>query len=168
MKQQALVHMSLRGFLDLTASAQPTPGGGSCAAIAAALSAALIEKVACKAQKRHHRAASLVTQARAVRLRVTRAVHADAQAYLRVVMTSRRKDRRAMRRALEAAMAVPQGVAHDARMLGRLSQRLLALSSPVWRSDVECAHDLALASERSARGFVRANQEYLKQCLRKP
>ena len=152
----------IQDFLALMASKAPTPGGGSCAAIAAALSAALIEKVAGKARKRHRRAASLYAQARTLRLRATRAIAADADAYLRVVNASRRHDRRSLMHALRNAAQVPQGVARDAKALSRLSQRLLAISSPVWRSDVECAHDLALASERASAGFVRANQQYLR------
>ena len=130
-----------------------------CTALAAI---ALIEKVAGKARKRHRRAASLYTQARVLRLRATRAIAADADAYLRVVNASRRHDRRSLMHALRNAARVPQDVARDAKALSRLSQRLLAISSPVWRSDVECAHDLALASERASLGFVRANQQYLR------
>lgn len=162
MRRSSLVQLRIRELLDLTASKAPTPGGGSCAALAAALSAALIEKVAGKSRKRFPAAASLYAQARIIRLRVTRAVHADAHAYQRVVTASRRKNRRALLRALRSAAQVPQGVVEDAKALGQLSQRLLAISSPVWRSDVLCAHDLALASERASVGFVRANQRYLK------
>lgn len=165
---KTLQRAAITEFLALTASKAPTPGGGSCAAVATALSAALIEKVAGKAQKRNRSAAPLCAQARIIRLRATRAIQADAQAYLRVVTASRRKNLRALVRALRSAARVPQGVAHDARTLGRLSQRLLTMSSPVWRSDVVCAHDLAQASERASLGFVYANRAYLKQCLRKP
>lgn len=152
-------------FVATTASALPTPGGGSCVALAGAMAAALVEKVARKSRGRAAR--TIQRQAGAFRQQLTRAIHADATAYGRVARALRQRRPRHVVPALRRAIQVPEQVAATARRVVRLVRRLTPLSSAVWRSDLTCAIQLAHASIAGSRALAHANRQYLRTWLRR-
>ena len=160
---KSLVNLKVSELLELTASTVPTPGGGSSAALTAALAAALVEKIAGKTKRHERRAGTLHTKARALRLRLTRAIQEDAQSYWRVVLAFRKRDKRAALRALVRATAIPQRVIKDAREVVRLIRTLKPIASKVWHSDLQCAWLLAEASAGAGLALVIANQQFMSR-----
>ena len=128
-RTSSFAEMTVSEFLEQIASAEPVPGGGSVAALGAALAASLTEMVAnltigkkgyeaCEADMR-----DLADQARAYRETFTGAMDRDSDAYRSVLAAYKRpketeaeKDlrRQAIQEALKTAAAVPLGVGKDA------------------------------------------------------
>lgn len=80
-------------FLDLLAAAQPTPGGGSVAALIGAMGAALVSMMARltvskdKYAADHEEMAALLEQSEALRAHLTEAMQQDIKAYNKVMST---------------------------------------------------------------------------------
>jgi len=128
----SFAEMTVSEFLEQTASAAPVPGGGSAAALGAALAASLTEMVAnltigkkgyeaCEADMR-----DLADQARSYRKTFTEAIDLDSDAYQSVLSayrlpreTEAGRDRRrqAIQEALKKAAAVPLSVGKAALMI---------------------------------------------------
>ena len=78
-------------FLDLLAAAQPTPGGGSAAALIGAMGAALVSMMARltvskdKYAANHEEMAALLEQSEALREQLTEAMQQDIKAYNKVM-----------------------------------------------------------------------------------
>jgi len=123
------------------------------AALGAALSAALLEKLAAQPQT--------VRRLRAVRHECLRLVDADATTFARVIRATRQHQRPAFRRALKAATDVPARVvllSHQLQAEGRSTQRL---TKPQFQSDVRCALALARAAGEGARALIKTNLIWL-------
>ena len=81
-----LLDLSLREFLEAVASEDPTPGGGSAAALAVAISAGLTAMVA-RASTGWSEASAAVAQAERLRKRVAPLAQRDAEAYEEALVT---------------------------------------------------------------------------------
>lgn len=148
----------LAEFLDALAAPTPTPGGGSAAAAAGAMAAALGAMVA---RLSKFDAAAFEADREFFGAAVTR----DAEAYNAVVAAYKRpKEERApfVEEAFQGATAVPLEVAERAaRLLAKLAA--LASASPAkFASDVETARALAVAAGTGALANVRINLDSLK------
>jgi methenyltetrahydrofolate cyclohydrolase len=75
-----LLDLSLRAFLDAVATDEPAPAGGSTAALAVAMAAALVAKVA-RVSSDWPEAGSAVAQAERLRKRIAPLAQSDAEAY---------------------------------------------------------------------------------------
>ena len=121
-----LVDLTVREFLERVASGEPVPGGGSIAALGAALAAGLAEMVAHLTLGRQddpvldQEMNDLVDRARALREDLTRAVDRDSEAYEKVMLAyrmpkttdeSKRLRGEAIQEALKEAARVPLAVA---------------------------------------------------------
>ena len=121
-----LVDLTVRELLERVASGEPVPGGGSIAALCAALAAGLTEMVAHLTVGRQDDPAldremdDLIDRARALRSDLTRAVDQDSEAYGKVMEAYRRpkttdEEKRlrseAIQEALKEAARVPLTVA---------------------------------------------------------
>ena len=121
-----LVDLTVRELLERVASGEPVPGGGSIAALGAALAAGLAEMVAHLTIGRQDDPAldremhDLIDRARALRSDLTRAVDQDSEAYGKVMEAYRRpkttdEEKRlrseAIQEALKEAARVPLTVA---------------------------------------------------------
>jgi len=128
-------------------------GGGSVAALCAALSAALLEK--------------LVIQPKAAeRLRrIQRACLAliprDARAFSRVIQATRHSDCRRFRRCLKAATEVPWQVFAHAQTVQGMCRQAQRSVKPRFQSDLRCALAVALAAGESARTLILTNVAWL-------
>jgi len=159
---------AIDSFLTATAARQPTPGGGSVAALAGALSAAIGEMVLSysigkkdllpfEAELKH--AAHEFQQAREVLLRL---MVEDQEAYSE--MTRLRKlpmdsiDRQEqMPVAVLACVRVPQAIGATAVAILKICEQVVEIVNPWLLSDLAVCADVAMATARSATYNVRVN-----------
>ncbi len=154
---------TLQAYLEELASRKPVPGGGSVAALVAALAVGLITMAAQYSIGRgaasvERRLRRVVERSEAIRSRLLELVDADAQAYLAVVAARQVSDPREKRKALRAAAAVPREVARLCQQAVALAPFLVERGNPHLVSDVEVAGELLLAAYRSAMINVAVNQ----------
>ena len=162
----------MAGLLEAVASAEPTPGGGSAAAVGGALAASVVA-MAARLTLNRPRLAHLADTARDVEVsavtlqgELLHLAEADAAAY-RAYLAARRlprsSDREAdVRRAQISATArqaleVPLELARATLRVLALAERLAGGSNPNVVSDVGSAAHLAAAAARSAVLNVRIN-----------
>ncbi len=156
-------------FLDATAAATPTPGGGSVAALAGALAAALTQMVAGLTMGRRKYAAfadeaqQIAQEAQQLRTQLTDAIEEDAAAYAAVMAVYKQKgveeaDKAA---ALEAATLyaarVPAQVAALSLEAAQLAQRIAAVGNINAVTDAAAAALMARAAVQTAALNVKIN-----------
>jgi methenyltetrahydrofolate cyclohydrolase len=159
-----LVDLSVRELLERVASGEPVPGGGSIAALGAALGSGLVEMVARLTVGKQNNAdldremATLITRAGALREELTMAVDRDSEAYTNVMQayrmpkaTDEEKKLRhdAIQEALKEAARVPLAVA-------QLAFEILALSGAAVEKGNKNAVTDGLAAALMARSAVMA------------
>jgi formiminotetrahydrofolate cyclodeaminase len=168
MADEPLARLPIAEFLDRLASAAPTPGGGSVAALTGALAAALGRMVAAFTVGKP-KFAPVEPQVRGLAQRLARAdellrrlIDEDAAAYgeLSAAFKLDKSDpRRADHIAAAARLAasVPlETAAVSARVLADLDE-LRKVANPLLRADMEAAGHLARAALHAAAANVRAN-----------
>jgi formiminotetrahydrofolate cyclodeaminase len=168
------VDSQLSAFLDAVASPEPTPGGGTAAAIAGAMGASLLMMVAGLTKSRHGSDEDRIalSEARAsltaVRERLIALADTDAEAFNRVMAAYRlpnasdadkaaRKD--AIQQGLKAATAVPLDTLEAATDGLRLGRIVKAHGNPAADSDVDVGIGLLRAAADGAEANVRINLE---------
>ena len=167
-------HLTLDEFTSRLASADPTPGGGSAAAVAGALGAALIAMLARLSMARgaddalFTRAAEAMDRARAALLEYAAE---DARAFDTVMATMRmprgsddekRVRTQAMQQAMRAAAEVPLDVAGRGLAVLEAAREILPTANPNAVSDGGVAVLLAHASVHGAIANVRINLKFIK------
>ena len=159
---------TLDGWIDELASGEPTPGGGSAAALAGTLAAALVAMVARLTIGRKayaavdRRAREILVEAEALRGELRRLVDEDAAVYAAVSRAYKiAKDdpqrTRAIDDALLAAARVPAEVARRASRVLEVAEELQKIGNKNARSDAEVADGLAVAAIAGAEENVRVN-----------
>ena len=170
---ERLVDLTLRAFSDDLASDAPVPGGGSAAAYAGALGAALAAMVARIAAKKSDDAAlrDFISEMDNLRGDFLRLVDDDSAAYQRVAdamklpkATEEEKKTRGerMQIALLAASRVPLEVAKTSRRLLDACERGLEKAPPAAVSDVGVGALMAEAALRGAAMNVMINLASVK------
>lgn len=168
MSDQSLIQMTLDDFLDRLASDAPTPGGGSVAALTAALAASL-GRMVCALTIGKPDFAEVKQDVSQISSRLTRAalllrrlVDEDASAYgeLHAAFKLKRSDDTRKQKIAEAAglaAAVPlETIAVSRRVLSDL-RRLEMIGNPNLRADMESGIHLSRAAMHAAAANVRAN-----------
>lgn len=172
-----LADRSLTDLIEALASPHPTPGGGSAAAVAAAMGAALLAMVAALPKTRARSgdgAAGALSDAgeTLVRLRrvLTQAVDADATAYDQVLLAlerpkgteAERADRRAaIERATRRATDAPLEVMRLAVLALAQGRIVAAHASPAAASDARVAIALLRAALAGSLANVEINVAHL-------
>ena len=171
--KQSLVSM-VQPFLEAVSRPTPTPGGGSVAAMAAALAASLGQMVAGLSSTKKSQAVHRPQLEQAARefdkfkQALTEAVELDAASYEAVIAAHRlphtsdeeqRARQAAIEQALKGAVRVPFQVGRNAARLLYLLGQLEAASSPSMISDVRVACFMAAAALRGALENVEINLE---------
>jgi glutamate formiminotransferase/formiminotetrahydrofolate cyclodeaminase len=167
------VERTLRAFSDDLASAAAVPGGGSAAAYAGAMGAALAAMVSRIAARKEASEATtaLITEADNLRADFIRLVDDDSAAYLHVSeamkmpkATDEEKNARTERlqSALLAASRVPLEIAMTSRRLLDLCERTVERAAPATVSDVGVGAFLAETALRGAALNVMINLASLK------
>jgi formiminotetrahydrofolate cyclodeaminase len=167
-----LKDLSLVDYLDRTASKEPLPGGGSAAALNAALAAALAEMVANLTIGRKNFEAvdaemrTIAEKAAALRQKLIGDIDRDSEAYARVLKafqmpkTSEAQKAargRAVQEAFKQAALVPLGVARDALAVMALGGIVVAKGNPNAASDGAAGVLAARMAVRTAVYNVRIN-----------
>ena len=168
----ASLHSLVEGFVREVAAAKPTPGGGSVAALAGALAAALGEMVCGVTLKRKSYAAHYPILERSLarlaqlRERLLQKVDRDAASYEAVMAAWRlpkaaESEQAARARALEEASkpatVVPLETAELAAETAALLTSLRAVTLPQAASDLSVAGHLAETAQQGAVENVRSN-----------
>lgn len=163
-------------FVDAVAAPSATPGGGSVAALAGALAAALGQMVAGLSRKKKAQAASAdqlneaVAELRAAAKKLTEAIDRDAASFEAVMAAfklpkdSPEEDRRrseAIEKATKHAAEVPMEVAEAAIAIYERLGQLEGMSSPSMYSDLRVGRLMAAAGARGALENVAINLESL-------
>jgi len=169
--------MEIDAYVEALASALPTPGGGSAAALTGAFGAALVAMVAritlgnATYASVHGLASDLVTEADSLRHSLLTAQRADERAYGGVVAagdlpkgTPEEKAARTarMQAALLEAARVPLATGHRLLETLVLVRRALDLGNEHLVSDLGCAAEFASAALRACAYNVRINHRYLR------
>jgi methenyltetrahydrofolate cyclohydrolase len=153
--------LPLRAFLDLVASGEPAPGGGSVAAVAVALAAGLSGMAARLSAGQLADADELADRADAARQRVAPLARMDAQSYARVLYAYRVPDSETrserVRDALSGAADVPLAVAEIGNEVAGIAARLVEEGNPSLKGDAIAAVLLAEAGVRAATVLVEIN-----------
>jgi len=168
-----LVERTLRAFSDDLASDAPVPGGGSAAAYAGAMGAALAAMVARITAKKEGSSDSpdFIGEMDRLRGELLRLVDADSAAYARVAEAMRlprktEEEKRARTDRLQAALVtaseVPLEVAKTARRLLEACERSVASASPMTASDIGVGALLAETALRGAALNVMINLASIK------
>ncbi len=169
---KAIVAQPEPSFLDALAAGTPAPGGGSAAAYAGAMSAALIAMVAHltigkkKYAEVEAQVKEILAQAERLRAELTEAIQKDADAFEEVMaafklpkdtaeQNTARQD--AIEEATRHAAEVPLDVARHAITLMALAERLAALGNLNAITDAGSAAAMARASLTAAAYNVRIN-----------
>jgi formiminotetrahydrofolate cyclodeaminase len=167
-----LVDKSVRQLLDAFAAPTPTPGGGSAAALAGAMAAALMEMVASMPKTKNgtpeDRTAldTVLPELKSLRARLTDLVDKDAASYDAVVAayklpkaTDDEKAARkaAVREAMRGATEVPRETALASFAVLRLTHVVAQHGNPNAKSDVSVALGLAMQAAGGARANVEIN-----------
>jgi formiminotetrahydrofolate cyclodeaminase len=139
----------LESFLSDVAAATPAPGGGSSAAVTAALAAALVEMAAGLAGS-----GATVERAAALRARALRLAEAELSSYAPVLDASSEHEREV---ALEAASEPPAHIAETAAEVAELGAEIAESASDAVRGDALTGVVLAEAAASAAFRLVEIN-----------
>ena len=170
---ERLVERTLRAFSDDLASSAPVPGGGSAAAYAGAMGAALVAMVGRIAERKEtsEPTTALIADADNLRADFIRLVDDDSAAYAGVsdaikMPKASDDDKRArterLQAALLAASRVPLEVAKTSRRLLDLCERTVDRAATATVSDVGVAAFLAETALRGAALNVMTNLASVK------
>jgi glutamate formiminotransferase / formiminotetrahydrofolate cyclodeaminase len=169
--KQSLASM-VQPFLEAVSRPTPTPGGGSVAAMAAALAASLGQMVAGLSSTKKSQAAhrtqleEAASEFASAKQSLTEAVELDASSYQAVLAAHRlphtsddgnRARQSAIEEAFKGAVEVPLQVGRAAARLLRQLGQLETASSPSMISDVRVARFMAAAALRGALENVEIN-----------
>jgi glutamate formiminotransferase/formiminotetrahydrofolate cyclodeaminase len=163
---------TLDGWIDDLAGGSPVPGGGSAAALAATLAAALVGMVARLTIGRkayasvEGRAKEILAEADRLRSELRRLVDEDAEAYTAVSEAYKvPKDNPARPKTIDHALLgaarVPLTVARVTATVRKLAQEMEQMGNKNARSDARVAEGLARAAIAGALENVRVNVEAL-------
>jgi formiminotetrahydrofolate cyclodeaminase len=171
------IDQTLQRYLDDLASAQPTPGGGSTAALSGAMGAALASMV-CRLTlgKEAYAGAQqeiegLLRQTEHLRLRFQQLMQEDIEAYGRLsacykmpheTIEERAARTAAIQKQLVEAALVPLEVAERAAELMQYCQRIAEIGNTTVLSDVATGAILALSAGEGAALMVRINLRAMK------
>mgnify|MGYP001600826961 FL=1 len=156
-------NFTLNQYLDVLAQRTPVPGGGSAAALTAALGAALISMVAHYSLGKGKSAAIekkirvILQKSERLRGQFLQLVDLDAQAYLKVVKAQR--NAQAKKAALKKARAVPLEVGRRCYSAVQLTPYLLQHGNQYVISDIQVAVEFLLAAFKSAMVNVEINTQ---------
>lgn len=154
---------TLTQYLDQLSSKAPVPGGGSAAALTAALGAALVSMVANYSIGRknnskmlNQKLKAIVKQSEVIRKRLLVLASLDSEAYLQV-RASWSLDKQAQKKASKAARSVPLEVCKLCYKALDLTPVLVTQGNPHLLSDVQVAAELLMAGFNGAIVMVKVN-----------
>lgn len=172
MSDNALLGLTLNEFLNRLGADEPTPGGGSVAALVGALAAGL-GQMSCNFTLGREKYASVEGQVQELCTRLTRArqmlqrlVDEDAEAYAQLSAAFKTDktapDRKSqIAQAASVAAGVPFQIAALSKQVLRDLDTLRPIANPRLISDIDAGAHLAKASLEAAAANVRINLPYI-------
>ncbi len=169
LQEEAEKEIRLVDFVAAAASSQPTPGGGSVAALAGSLAAALAQMVAGLTAGRKKYAAvdaeaqAVLTEAEKLRLELVKAIDEDAAAFEQVMAAYRNKELDELARVVAIEQAtigagdVPLRVARLSRDAANLAQQMAQIGNVNAVSDAAAGAIMAHAAVQAAALNVKIN-----------
>jgi len=159
-----LLDLRLSEFLDEVASGDRSPGAGSVAALATALAAGLLQKVARASGDDWAEAGAIAAQAEALRERATRLAEENAKEYGAALTaradtgpaSSEQRDF-ALGQAFARAAEPPLQIAEAAADVARLAVLVVRGGDPSLRADAATAGALGASAARAAAELVAVN-----------
>jgi len=155
---------TLQGYLDQLSRKKPVPGGGSAAALTAALGAGLVSMVANYSIGRKSNTAAVekrltktLQASEAMRKRLLQLATLDSKAYLKIV-AARKSTPQAQRKAGKEAAAVGKEACLLCYKILDLIPFLVVKGNPYLISDLEAAAELLQAGFNASMVMVRINQ----------
>ncbi len=160
-------------FIEQLAAPTATPGGGSAAAAAAAMGAGLVHMVASMSRGKkaylqyEAQLSEAIARASQLREELKAAIDADAESYNAVMKAYKQAKTEPnnagalIAAALKEATNVPLGVAHRAKEVADMAERLKPITNPNMKSDLTTAAALARAALEGAISNVEVNVESL-------
>jgi len=154
---------TLQEYLDQLSTCSPVPGGGSAAALTAALGVGLISMVTNYSIGRksntptiEKRLAKILAQSEPIRLRLLELTSLDSEAYLKVT-AARSLGKKEQAWAAKEARAVPLEVCKLCYKALQLTPYLAQKGNPYLLSDVKVALELLMSAFNGARVMIRIN-----------
>lgn len=158
-----LLDLPLREFLDRLAAEEPSPAGGSAAALGVAMGAALIAKVA-KASTAWPEAGAVVAQAERLRRRTAPLAQSDADVYEEALAALHLPEQlepevrdMAIGQVLARAAEIPLVIAEAGADVARLAAEVAERGAPERRGDAIAAALIGEAAARAAANLVAIN-----------
>jgi formiminotetrahydrofolate cyclodeaminase len=159
-----LLDLTVQGWLEELGDRGPAPGGGSAAALTAAMAAALVGMAARISAESWRDAPGVCAQTAALRVRLAGLAQADADHYgesLRMLegaqeVPSERRDRE-LAAALDRAAQTPLAIAETAGDVVTVAFQARERVEPKVQADVDAAAALAAAAALSAARLVEVN-----------
>jgi formiminotetrahydrofolate cyclodeaminase len=158
-----ILDLSVRELLDAAGAADPTPGGGSIAAVTAACAAGLVT-MAARNSTDWEGAGGVAAQAATLRRRLEELAPANDEAYERALAALHRPKEPdsgsrdlALGESLERAAAIPLAIAEVAANVAELAAVAAEEGDPQTRADAAAAAMLALGATRAAAHLVEIN-----------
>jgi formiminotetrahydrofolate cyclodeaminase len=158
-----LLDLPLREFLDRLAAEEPSPAGGSAAALAVAMGAALIAKVA-KASTSWPEARAVVAQAERLRRRTAPLAQSDADVYEEALAALHLPEQlepevrdMALAQVLARAAEIPLVIAEAGADVACLAAEVADRGAPNRRGDAIAAALIGEAAARAAANLVAIN-----------
>jgi formiminotetrahydrofolate cyclodeaminase len=158
-----LLDLPLREFLDRLAAEEPSPAGGSAAALGVAMGAALIAKVA-KASTRWPEAGAVVAQAERLRRRTAPLAQSDADVYEEALAALHLPEQlepevrdMAIGQVLARAAEIPLVIAEAGADVACLAAEVAERGAPERRGDAIAAALIGEAAARAAANLVAIN-----------
>lgn len=128
-------------------------GGGSVAALSAALAAALLQKLVVRPQT--------ARRLRGIWKECLELVEQDAVLFARVIQATRRNNRHTFARTLKEATEVPCRVFERAQAIQAACRAAQRAVKPRFQSDLLCAMAVAMAAGQSADVLIQTNLAWL-------
>lgn len=160
-------NQKIEDFIDTLSSSSPTPGGGSAASLAGAISFALVSMVAElsvgkeKYKKVEKRMRNIAKESEGAAKKLMVLADRDADAFDKVITAYRSKSKPKIKQALYGAIEAPQNVkklAKRAEVLGKLVARQGNKNAS---SDAKSAIHLARAAQKMADENIKINRQML-------
>jgi len=159
-----LLELTVQGWLEELGERGPAPGGGSAAAITAAMAAALVGMAARLSAESWSEAGGICAQTWALRVRLAGLAQADADDYgesLRILegakdIPAERRDR-TIAEALDRAAQTPLAIAETATDVVMVAFEARERVDPKVQADVEAAAALAASAAQAAARLVEVN-----------
>ncbi|MBF0619322.1 MAG: cyclodeaminase/cyclohydrolase family protein [Candidatus Omnitrophica bacterium] len=155
---------TLSSYLEHLALREPVPGGGSAAALASAMGAALIAMSTrysigkSKPKPIETRFSKIIGDADAARANLLTLVSEDSTAYLNMVAARKSGDQKVSAQAKRAAIRVPKDIIKISQSLLKVIPFLKKEGNTYMVSDVKAAEGFLKAGISAALAMVQANQ----------